>query len=279
VIGDVRDLAKHLSLWWKFRDYQPQKVTLGTLRTWLNQFDKNDRASVLKILASVDYLNEHEVRKILIAQNDALLRHLRDSNIPAKKIIYISIDDAGSSSSVILNLLRDACHLERRGCRLLDSRDVLGISRLSAEIENGAIIYVDDFSGSEGQFSKSRDFVAENLIGTFAEFFLVACICEEALYKLAERQVEARAGGVHSKAARPLHEQGGSLEQTEKERLRKLCMEIDKRGGLGYGSLATNVVLYRNCPNTVPVLLRGNKGQDTMVGILPRTDDLAVPVL
>ena len=33
------------------------------------------------------------------------------------------------------------------------------------------------------------------------------------------------------------------------------------------------VVLYRNAPNTVPVLLRGNVGQD-VVGVLPRTTDL-----
>jgi hypothetical protein len=276
---DIPLLAKNLHLLWKFRDYQPKKITFRTVLTWLAQFDKGDRASALKLIASVNYLNEAEVKRTLIKQNDALLRHLKEAGIPPKNVIYVSIDTAGSSSAVILNLLRDGCHLERRGCRLLDSRDVLGITQASGEIENGAIVYVDDFSGSGGQFARSRDYVAENLIGTFAEFFLVACICEEAMYKLAERRVEARAGCIHSKAERPLHEQGDSLEQSEKERLRAICNEIDRRSGLGYSSLATHVVLYRNCPNTAPVLLRGNKGQDRFIGVFPRTDDLEVPAL
>jgi hypothetical protein len=276
---DIPLLLRNLRLFWKFRDYQPKKITAKTVLKWLAQFDSADRASALKLIASVNYLNEAQVKRMLIKQNDTLLRHLSESGIPPRNVIYVSIDAAGSSSAVILNLLRDSCHLERRGCRLLDSRDMLGISQASGEIENGAIVYVDDFSASGSQFARSRDYVAENLIGTFAEFFLVACICEEAMYKLAERRVEARAGCIHSKAERPLHDQGGSLEQAERERLRALCTEIDRRGGLGYAALATNVVLYRNSPNTTPVVLRGNKGQDRFVGVFPRTDDLEVPAL
>src|SRR5207247_4179106 len=131
---------------------------------------------------SVSYLSERDVKRILVEQNEALIRKLNADGIATKKIIYVSIDTAGSSSAVMLNLLRDACHLERRGCRLLDSRDVLGISQVSAQINGGAIVYVDDFSGSGGQFCRSRDFMSQHLVGAFAEFFLVACICEEAIY-------------------------------------------------------------------------------------------------
>ena len=276
---DLPTLAKNAWLVWRFRDYKPKQVTFGALRKWISQFEKDDRPTALSVLEAVNYLTEREVKRILVNQNEAILRQLHSAGIATKNIIYISIDSAGSSSAVMLNLLRDACHLERRGCRLLDSRDILGISQESAKINNGAIIYVDDFSGSGGQFCKSRDFVAENLIGTFAEFFLVACICEEAIYKLAERKVDARAGYIHSKAERPLHEQGDTLGREKRERLRQFCLGIDHRDGLGYASMATNIVLYRNCPNTAPVLLRGTKGQDRLIGVFPRTDDLPVPAL
>lgn len=272
-------LVKHARLAWRFRDYKPKRVSLTTLRDWINQFDKGDRLTILGVLEKVNYLTERDVRRTLVAQNNAILRQLDSAGIPTKNVVYISIDSAGSSSGVMLNILRDTCHLERRGCRLLDSHDVLGISKMSAEINNGAIVYVDDFSGSGDQFCKSRDFVFENLIGTFAEFFLVACICEEAIYKLAERKVEARSEYIHSKAERPLHEQGHALTRDQKDRLRQLCLEIDKRGGLGYAKMATNVVLYRNCPNTAPVLFRGTKGQDRLIGVFPRTDDLPIPAL
>ncbi len=271
-------LIRYVRLIWKFRGYKPKRITIRALREWIGQFDRQDRPTALNVLERVEYLAENDVRKILVEQNETLLKKLEEEGIPAKKIIYISIDKAGSSSSVMLNILRDACHLERRGCHLLDSRDVYGISKVSGEINQGAIIYVDDFSASGGQFCNSRDFVSENLIGTFAEFFLVTCICEEAYYELAKRQVEARTRYVHAKADRPLHDQGTILRPSEKERMREICLQADRRGGLGYGSLATNVVLYRNSPNTVPVLLRGTKGQDRLIGIFPRTDDLPVVV-
>jgi hypothetical protein len=279
MIFEIPQMVRYALLAWRFRDYRPKRVTFAGLREWIRQFEREDRPAILSILQSVSYLNERDVRRILVEQNEALIRKLNAAGIATRKIIYVSIDTAGSSSAVMLNLLRDACHLERRGCRLLDSRDVLGISQVSAKIDGGAIVYVDDFSGSGGQFSRSRDFMAQHLVGTFAEFFLVACICEEAIYELAERQVEACTGSIHARAQRPLHEQGAGLVVGDKNRLREYCLDIDERGGLGYGALATNVVLYRNCPNTAPVLLRGTKGQEELVGIFPRTDDLPVPAL
>jgi hypothetical protein len=279
MILEFPQVWRYAHLVWRFRDYKPNPVTFARLRDWIRQFERGDRPAILNVLQSVDYMNEREVRRILVEQNEALIRRLNAAGIATRKIIYVSIDAAGSSSAVMLNLLRDACHLERRGCRLLDSRDVLGISQVSGEINEGAIVYVDDFSGSGGQFCRSRDFAAQHLVGTFAEFFLAACICEEAIYVLAERHVEARSGNIHARAERPLHEQGGVLTIQEKTRLREYCLEKDAKGGLGYASMATNVVLYRNCPNTVPVLLRGTKGQEKLLGVFPRTDDLPVPVL
>ena len=35
---------------------------------------------------------------------------------------------------------------------------------------------------------------------------------------------------------------------------------------LGFGGVASNVVLYRNAPNTTPLLLRGNLRHDTNSG-------------
>jgi hypothetical protein len=278
VLFDFVKKARFARLMWRFRDYTPRPVTFKGLHSWINQYELADQPEALSLLEGVKYLSESDVKRELVRQNEALLRKLRDDSIPFKNVIFVSIDTAGSSSAVILHMLRDACHLERRGCRLYDSRDVLGISEASTEINQGAIVYVDDFCATGTQICRSRDFVAENLIGTFAEFFVVACICEEALYKLGERNVEARAAFIHSKAERPLHEQGTRLADPVRQRLRELCTKADRKGGLGYRNLATNIVLYRNSPNTTPALIRGIKGQDVL-GVLPRTDDLPIPPL
>jgi hypothetical protein len=56
--------------------------------------------------------------------------------------------------------------------------------------------------------------------------------------------------------------------------LLKVCRRVDRRFSVGYHNLGSMIVYSRNCPNTTPIVLRGTKGQDPFVGILPRTNEL-----
>lgn len=258
----------------RFRDYRPQPVTFAGVNRWINQFDKRDRKHAGVLLENVIYLSEQDTKRILVQQNDALMSRLAAAGLPAKKLIYVQVHEAGSSSPVMLNILRDAAGLERRGCRFLDSRDSLGINKMTNEVGEGALIYIDDFVGTGNQFCEARDFAVKNVVGTFSEFLLVPSICEEGIYKLGQRGIEAFAGHVHSKAERPLHDNSRLLDGDAKERLRLVSKGISPKMSLGYRGLATMVVLYRNAPNSVPALLRGNLNQTPFAGIFPRTTDL-----
>jgi len=203
-----------------------------------------------------------------------IARQPRASGIPPKKVIYVQVHDAGSSSPLMLNMLRDAARLQQRGCRFLDARDIKGLYNATNELEDGAIIYVDDFAGSGNQFCESRDFFAQHIIGNFVEFFLLPCICEEAIQEIEARGVETITTHKHFQAERPLHEKSGIFNIEIKNRLVNLCLKIDRKGGLGYRKMATMVVFYRNAPNTIPIILRGNPKQRPYCGIFPRTTDL-----
>ncbi len=205
------------------------------------------------------------------------MARLKGAGLPPKKLIYVQVHDAGSSSPVMLNLLRDAANLERLGCQFVDARDSLRLNKTMNEVGVGALIYVDDFVGTGNQFCEERDFAAKNFIGTFSEFILAPSICEEAFYKISERGIEAFTGHVHSKAERPLHANSSLFGKEEKERLELACKGVNNKFGLGYHKLATMVVIYRNAPNTVPAILRGNTNQTPFFGIFPRTTDLPVP--
>jgi hypothetical protein len=227
-----------------------------------------------KLLENVVYLSEDETREILVYQNDVLMKRLFDAGLPSKKLVYVQIDDAGSSSPVMLNMLRDAAHLERLGCKLVDGRDLLRLNAITNELGEGALIYIDDFVGTGNQFCAARDFAAQNIVGTFSEFLLVPSICEEAIYQIGERGVEAFTGHVHYRAERPLHPNSNVLDSISKDRLTVLCKGINPKYGLGYKDLATMVILYRNAPNTVPSVLRGSLNQTPFAGIFPRIKDL-----
>ena len=111
-------------------------------------------------------------------------------------------------------------------------------------------------------------------IGTFSEFFLTVAMCEEAVERVRQANVVPFTSIVHAKAERPLHRDGSSLLPDEKAELINLCHQIHPSAGLGYKKTATMVVLYRNAPNTTPLLFRGSLRQSPFRGIFPRSDDL-----
>jgi hypothetical protein len=258
----------------KYRGYLPQPVTMFRVLRWLWQFKRSDRKDIGRLLDSILYLSEHLVRKILVDQNAALMERLAMFGVPPENIIYVQVDEAGSSSGVMLNMLRDAAGLQQRGCNFLDSNDVLGINRLTNKLGSGALVYIDDFVGTGMQFCSSRDFAAQNVVGSFSEFLLVPCICEEGISEIAKRGVEPYAGHVHSKAERPLHDNSAILDRATKRRLIEVCERIDPTIGVGFLGSAAMVVLYRNAPDNIPIIFRGNEKQEPFFGIFPRTTDL-----
>jgi hypothetical protein len=270
-------LADFFARWravYKFPDYKPQPVTHKSFLRWFRQFEKQDRTALRVLLSKMIYFTEEDIEAALVEQNTAILNRLGFLGIAPEKTIYLQIHEAGSSSPVMLNKLRDRALLEKHRCIFLDSNDVLTIHKKTNELEDGAIVYVDDFTGTGRQFCTTRDNVKENIVGSFVEFLLVPVICEEALYELGKRDIEAYASYIHSKAERPLHENSTILEPLTKDRLRKLCKEINPRGGLGYKNSATMAVLYNNSPNLVPSILRGSLNQRPWKGLVPRTTDL-----
>ena len=228
------------------------------------------------MLDKVIYLSEERVENILMEQNRALVARLRKAGIDPAHTVYVSLHDAASSSPVMLNLLRDAAGLERRKCPIIDGNNGILLNKVTNELAEGAVVYVDDFAGTGRQFSETRKFVSQSIVGNFSEFLLVPCLCEEAIHRLGKEGIDFYTGIVHSRADRPLHENSPILDTETKDRLRQMCLGIHNKVGLGFSGLATMVVLYRNAPNTTPLIIRGNLDQRNFVGIFPRTTDLPI---
>ena len=80
----------------KFRDYRPQSVTFVVTHRWLMQFKDGDQHDAAKLLDRILYFSESDTRRILVEQNAALVRRLRDAGIPQKKLIYVQVHDPGA---------------------------------------------------------------------------------------------------------------------------------------------------------------------------------------
>ena len=262
-----------LRAWWKFRTYKPSRVTPSRIFQWLRQYPSEHRGLLLRLLNLVEYLGEEEIERALVEANAGILDRLAADGIGVERVIYVQHDEAGSSSPVMLNLLRDAARLERSGARFVDGRDQNSLSKVTAELGTGAIIYVDDFAGTGNQLVNSRNWAAQFVAGSFSEFFLGVVVCEEARDAFEAAQIAPVASRTHLKVDRPLHEGSSLISDAERRVLRDLGQSVFGRYSLGFRNLGTNVVLYRNAPNSTPVLLRGNVGQAPNFGVIPRTSD------
>jgi hypothetical protein len=260
-----------------FSDYEPLQVTRESILKWLRQYSKDDQILLIKLLNKIIYYSEEKVDIFLKEKNQELLDKLNKEGFDGNKVIYMTLDDAGSSSQVILSKLKNFGHLERKKCKFLYSQDIIKINTVVKNIGSGAIVYVDDFAGTGNQFCEERDRIVDNipLVSNFSEFFLAVCVCEEAKKQLDERGIEIITDHIHTISERVLHPENKDNIFTikERERLIKLSSQINPKKPLGYSNLASMVVMYRNAPNNTPVILRGNIGQNKFVGVLPRTTD------
>ena len=267
-------LACYLLAKARFRGYKPQPVTFKSVTQWLEQFGSPSHGELFTLLRYIKFVTDGETRTLLSRLNRKLLKDLKERGISPKNIIYVSIDTPASSSSLMLNMLRNDERLEGLGVEIIHASDGTKLLETSYKLEEGAIIYVDDFLGTGNQFSKARTIVAPQILGRFVEFLIAPYICEEAAEQLKKLSIEYRVEGVHLKKDRLLHPESDIAPRELKANLLRLCRRVDRRFALGYRHLGSMIVYSRNCPNTSPAVLRGNKGQDPFIGLLPRTSDL-----
>lgn len=262
---------------WRFRDYRRKNVTPAAVLRWLNQFPAADHRCLRNLVRRIKYIPEADLGKHLVTAYQKLTAFLKESGFTKQQVIFLSFDQAGSSSSTMLNLLRDEAHLESQDFHILDARDIDQLGNLTFTLGEGALVYVDDFIGSGKQVSENIRFVRPVIQGNFIEAVLAVCICEEATRTLDDIGVRTQSELVHLIRERPLHQETVDFPAQHKERLVELCKIIAPPTGLGFRRMATMVVLSRNTPNNCPAIFRGTKGQEPYHGILPRTTDLRVP--
>ena len=261
-------------------DYRQNTITLQKCYRWLQQFPLADQYTIASLLSKIRYFSERETKKLLIAHNHKLIQKLEKEGVSPEKIIYVTLDDPGSSSHIMFNLLRDGANLEKRGFQVCDNGNIVRFAELTTSLGNGAIIYVDDFSASGKQFLRSRNSIAAQtpLIDSFSEFFLLPSICSEAHAAVSEVGIRVVCEHIHHTSERPLHPSNVNSDLRSLKNIVAQCNLIDGESPIGFEGMGTMVAFFSNTPNTTPKIFRGCPGQTPYFGILPRSTDLFLPL-
>src|SRR5207244_3863618 len=122
----------------EFRRYSPQSVTPLSVWRWLKQFPRELRWDLLGLLGDVAFVSEAQTSAFLREGNREVLARLAFEGLGPGNIIYVALDTAGSSSGVMLNVLRDRENMERRGAKFIYSRDGDLMTRVSNQLGIGA---------------------------------------------------------------------------------------------------------------------------------------------
>lgn len=234
----------------------------------MKQFPRECRDDAARLAANLDFLSKEWITGELIRLNSEIEKRLNSDGVPPSNIIYVALDDPPSSSHAMCKLLRDQGGLSRR--KFVSATYSSEINKVTGQLKTGAIVYVDDFAGTGSQFKKARTDVREYIDGIFPEFFLVPCICDEAMGVVKDEDVVAIFGKRHRKSERPLLTESSFLSEEARMRLVNFSDENWRLASLGYGMLASNVIVYLGAPDTTPIIFRGDVGQRPRFGIVPR---------
>ena len=214
------------------------------------------------------FFSRIQIIRELKSLNAEIEARLEEDGVLPANIIYVSLDDPPSSSPAMCRLLRDQGGLERSKIRGIHRCSE--INKATRLLRTGAIVYGDDFSGTGSQFKQGRNDVRDYIDGTFSEFFLLPCICEEALNVVEAQGVVAMYRKRHMKSERPLLPDSDFLKEKARLRLVRHSERTWGLGSLGFGMLATNVILSHGAPDTTPLIFRGDRGQTPWFGVVPR---------
>ena len=238
------------------------------MRDWVKQFPRECRDDAARLAANLDFLSKKWIVSELIRLNSEIEKKLGADGVPPSNIVYVALDDPASSSPAMCKLLRDQGRLSRR--KFVAATSGTEINRVTERLNTGAIVYVDDFAGTGSQFKAARADVREYIDGTFSEFFLVLCICDEATKVVETQGVEVVSEKRHAKSERPLLSESRFLEEEVRIRLVEYSYKKWGQQSLGFGMLATNVIFSHNSPDSTPIIFRGERGQRSWFGIVPR---------
>ena len=252
------------------RVYEPNNGRLTPQRVWkwVNQFPKQCRDDVARLAANLEIYSTDRIISNLESLNAQIAGRLEADGIPGTNIVYVSLDDPPSSSSLMCKLLRDQGGLS--GARFVPATSGWKISELTEKLEKGAVVYVDDFSASGNQVEEARAYVQDHMPVTFSEFFLLPCICEEALRRVERQDIVAVYKHHHTRSERPLLPECDFLSDIARRRIVQHSESRWGVGSLGFKMMATNVVFQHASPDTTPIMFRGDMRQQPWFGIVPR---------
>lgn len=232
-----------------------QDVTSERIESWLDQFEKTDKDTAVRVLDCVDFIAHEGIESAFSTALTNLPGWDRAETSRTGKWRFVAYStSAGESGDTMLHRFRRVNGLGRNTYSPL----FVHMSQLLSEDLNteDTVVFVDDFSGSGTQVCRFWPELQELLPGNPTTYLVLVAASTEAINRI---QTETSLK-LHFKIQLDEEDNIFSTKckyfnEFEQETLLKYCMVADKNRPKGFSDCGLVIVFAHDCPNnSIPIL-------------------------
>jgi hypothetical protein len=237
----------------RFRDHEG--VSPAHVLDWLSRFDDADIDLAIKVIEGIKYYSAPDIRRMVGILVSQIHRHLRKTR--RNRIYYVPVGHQGGGASIIARALIQAPGVTRE-----QVKHMLEVERMP-KADIGAIVFVDDFSGSGDTLTDWWTNV-EMMIRPRGVPIIVGLLV---LNYMARPKIEKFASSLLpveelQEESNVLSAQSAYFQQPEKDTILEYCRETGcgPEFERGYAACGLLVAFRHLCPNnSLPILWYNSK--------------------
>ena len=216
---------------------------------WLEQFRDSDIALAVQIVRAVRYLNAANLRAMTKQFFQIAIDELRDQG--HERVVFLPVGDAGSGSSTVARVLRERVKGTRH--QMLSMVDLINVTPGSI----GAIVFVDDFSGTGMTLEEWWKRVEALVLPTGATVFVGLLVLNGQARGRIEQFADVVAVEELDISDNVFSDQNNQFSAEQKVKLLEYCQRTGCGPDFerGFGNCGLLLAFKHGCPNnSLPVL-------------------------
>lgn len=249
------DLKRYKKWTDEFTGFRHQ-VPEGRIRDWLGQFESKDLDVAARLVDSIDFVTNEQIRSAFKGILESLPGwHRTQSRRSAKWRFVPYTSSSGESGDSMMHVFRQANNLAATSFNdLFIYRSDLLRERLG---EDDTVVLVDDMIGSGSQVCSSwNEGFSELLAGVGQVYLVVVVACDHAVQRISDETDLNLISHIQLKNADNFfHTKCKHFQKEEKETILQYCENIDNRNPKGYSDCGLVLVFGHTIPNnSLPIL-------------------------
>jgi len=226
----------------------------------------------VKLAKALTYYSMHSLTGLMRSLKETIDAQINLEPVERSSVFYVPLGRLEESGSDIVRRFRNANRLHSQKSQF---KEVIELQDVLIKVQSPVFVFMDDFVGTGKQVSDTwRDSLSQVVPEFIPMYLAVVAAFKEGIKKI-EAETPLRVLCVHPLGTRVQLMESAFLvlSKHEKATVKAYC---DKAGNqpLGFGDRGLLVSFAYGTPNNTISVIRGSKGQDPWLGLLPTWEDL-----